>query len=206
MAELVQQNLELMLPELEQMERVQLLSKDEIKQLLKRRKTFEYALQRREKRQEDFLEYIQYEIALLDLISLRRKKIGYFHKKDDIDLAVAKRINKMFKIIEHRFGGQDEKIYLSHVDFLKKMNWKEHVGKTYKVMLRQHVYKPELWITAAKYEFEGEMNADSARKIFLEGLRFNKDSKALYREVSPRVAHLPTSVQSGAKRFYIKSN
>ena len=184
MAELVQQNLESMLPELEQMERVQLLSKEEIKQLLKRRKTFEYALQRREKCAEDFLEYIQYEIALLDLIGLRRKKIGYFHKKDDIDLSIAKRINQMFKIIERRFGPKDEKIFISHVDFLKKMNWKEQIGRTYQVMLRYHMYKPELWINAAKYEFEGEMNADSARKIFLEALRFNKDSKLLYKEVS----------------------
>ena len=51
---------------------------------------------------EDILCYIQYESGLLDLIEMRRDKIGYLHKKNEIDGSIAKRINKLFRIVEHR--------------------------------------------------------------------------------------------------------
>ena len=63
----------------------------------------------------DILAYIQYECSLLDLIELRRDKIGYLHKKNEIDDAIAKRINKLFKITEHRFGQVDDKIWITHL-------------------------------------------------------------------------------------------
>lgn len=75
MAELVQASLEGMLTELEQMQRVDLLGADEVKEVIKRRQRFEYKLQKREKKKEDILAYIQYECALLELIELRREKI-----------------------------------------------------------------------------------------------------------------------------------
>ena len=102
MAERVQADLELMLTELEQMQRVNLLSAEEVKVLIKRRKRFEYKLQKQTKIKEDILAYIQYEGCLLDLIELRRDKISYLHKKNEIDGAIAKRIHKLFKIAEHR--------------------------------------------------------------------------------------------------------
>ena len=103
MAERVQADLELMLTELEQMQRVNLLSPEEVKVLIKRRKRYEYKLQKQTKIKEDILAYIQYEGCLLDLIELRRDKIGYLHKKNEIDGAIAQRIHKLFKIVEHRY-------------------------------------------------------------------------------------------------------
>lgn len=40
---------------------------------MKKRKRFEYKLQRRTKEKENFLQYINYEISLLKLIKLRRE-------------------------------------------------------------------------------------------------------------------------------------
>ena len=54
------------------------------------------------------------------LCFLFRQKIGYLHKKDEIDYSIARRVNKLYKILEHRFQS-DEKIWMSHVDFLKRM-------------------------------------------------------------------------------------
>ena len=42
------------------------------------------------------------------------------HKKEEIDYAVARRITKLYKILEHRFQS-DVKVWLSHIDFLKRM-------------------------------------------------------------------------------------
>jgi hypothetical protein len=75
MAELVQAGLEGMLNELEQMQRVELLSEDEVREVVKRRQRFEYKLQKRQKKKEDILAYIQYECALLQLIDMRRDKM-----------------------------------------------------------------------------------------------------------------------------------
>ena len=75
MAELVQAGLESMLTELEQMQRVELLSPDEVREVVKKRQRFEYKMQKRQKRKEDILAYIQYECALLQLIEIRRDKM-----------------------------------------------------------------------------------------------------------------------------------
>ena len=58
MAERVQADLELMLTELEQMQRVNLLSPEEVKVLIKRRKRYEYKLQKQTKIKEDILAYM----------------------------------------------------------------------------------------------------------------------------------------------------
>jgi hypothetical protein len=75
MAELVQAGLEAMLTELEQLQRVELLSPEEVREVVKRRQRFEYKLQKRQKKKEDILAYIQYECALLQLIEIRRDKM-----------------------------------------------------------------------------------------------------------------------------------
>jgi hypothetical protein len=75
MAELVQAGLEGMLTELEQLQRVELLSPEEVREVVKRRQRFEYKLQKRQKKKEDILAYIQYECALLQLIEIRRDKM-----------------------------------------------------------------------------------------------------------------------------------
>ena len=87
------------------------------------------------------MKYIQYEIDLLSLLRIRRQvgiftyyhksivllfsqfcfqKIGYHHKKSEIDHTIAKRINKIFNMAVSRFPS-DTKIWLSQIEFCKKM-------------------------------------------------------------------------------------
>ena len=137
MAERVQQDLELMITELEQMQRVGLLSAEETKMVIKKRKRFEYKMQKQTKIKEDILAYIQYECSLLDLIELRRDKIGYLHKKNEIDDAIAKRIHRLFKITEHRFGHVDEKVWITHLGKSKfHENLKKKIVKALQISLQ----------------------------------------------------------------------
>jgi len=46
-----------------------------VREVVKRRQRFEYKLQKRQKKKEDILAYIQYECALLQLIEIRRDKM-----------------------------------------------------------------------------------------------------------------------------------
>jgi len=183
--------------ELQQLQRVEILSPDEVKSVIKKRKHFEYKLQKRTKEKEDILSYIQYETSLLHLIGMRREKIDYGHKKDEIDFAIARRINKLFKILEHRFSG-DLKIWSSHIAFLSQMGWKEQVGKVYRRCLQVHPDKVDVRISSARYELDLAMaedrdssssaSADSglrvenARTILMEAIRFHPGSTDLYAE------------------------
>ena len=66
MVEYVEERMEEMINEVEQIERVNLLlTGDEVKELLRKRKQFEYKLQKRSQSKDDFLEYIHSESNLL---------------------------------------------------------------------------------------------------------------------------------------------
>jgi len=186
MAEFVQANLEKMLTELEQLQRIQLLSDEEVKMVIKKRKKFEYKMQKREKQKNDILAYIKYESSLLNLIAIRRDQHQYMNKKNEIDFEIAKRINKLFRILEHRFAG-DLLIWSSHIVFLKEMKWTESIGKIYRRMLQVHPDKVDLWISAGRHELENDNNKninniENARTLFLEGLRFHPRSFELLLE------------------------
>ena len=181
MAEYVEQRMEEMINEVEQMERVNLLTGDEVKELLRKRKQFEYKLQKRSKSKDDFLEYIQYESNLLRLLNMRRESTGYSHKQAEIEGSIKTRINKLFKIMEHR-NQSDVTIWLSHIQFLKSSGWEEAVSRMYLRMLQVHSDKPGLWVEAASWEFENCGSAENARKILLRGLRFLPGSWILQRE------------------------
>uniref|UniRef100_A0A8C7MIZ9 UTP6 small subunit processome component n=1 Tax=Oncorhynchus kisutch TaxID=8019 RepID=A0A8C7MIZ9_ONCKI len=66
MAEIVQQRMENRIPELEQLEKVGLFSKKEVKSLLKLATALEYKLHRLIITKVYFIAYIQYEINVLD--------------------------------------------------------------------------------------------------------------------------------------------
>ena len=58
---------------------------------MRKRKQYEYKLQKRTKCKEDFLEYIQYECNLLKLLEIRRENTGYHHKQAEIEGAIKNR-------------------------------------------------------------------------------------------------------------------
>lgn len=181
MAEFVQFRLEESLSVLYEMERVELFTKSEIRTIVKRKKEFEYKLERKTKRMEDYLSYIQYELHLYSLIKERRKKFGYHFKIKEIDNEIGRHILRLFKASVIRFP-RDIKLWVSAFTFLKRMHWRIEASKLFQRMMRVHASKPEVWVAAAKFELEENENGDTARKLLLRGLRFNPNSKLLYRE------------------------
>lgn len=63
MAEVVQRKLEAMLPELEELQRVGLFTRDEVQAVVRKRRTFEYRMLRRPADKEAFLQAIQVDCA-----------------------------------------------------------------------------------------------------------------------------------------------
>ena len=117
--------------------------------------------------------YIQYESGLLDLIEMQRDKIGYLHKKNEIDGSIAKRINQLFRIAECRFGQMDAKLWITHLAFLNHMDWKAEAGKFLERFTQTLSYKEEVWIFAARFQLENQNSIHIARTLLLKGLRFH---------------------------------
>lgn len=181
MAEYVQQSIEEMLPELEQIERVGICTAEETRKILKKRKNYEYKLRRRTKCKEDYLQYIQYELSVLKLVRLRRKKIAYRHKKKEIDVAIIHRIHNLFRLATIRFS-EDVKLWLSHIEFAQSRGEKSNVSRIFTKLLQIHNSKPDLWILAAKWEWETNNSPENARHLLQMGLRYLNTNKQLWLE------------------------
>ncbi|KFQ68686.1 U3 small nucleolar RNA-associated protein 6, partial [Phaethon lepturus] len=168
-------------PELEQLERVGLFTRREIRAVLRKASALEYKIQRRALRKEDFINYIQYEINLLELIKKRRARIGYSYKKDEIENSILHRVHSLFNRATGKWK-EDVQLWLSHVAFCKQWNAKHQLSKVFSSMLAIHPNKPALWIMAAKWEMETQLSSESARHLFLRALRFHPECPKLYQE------------------------
>ncbi|XP_020639376.3 U3 small nucleolar RNA-associated protein 6 homolog [Pogona vitticeps] len=181
MAERIEQRIEDRIPELEQLERVGLFTRKEIRAVIKKSSALEYKIQRRILYKEDFISYIQYEINLLELIKKRRARIGYSFKKDEIEYSIVQRIDGVFKRATAKWK-DDLQLWLSYIAFCKKWNRKMQLSKVFSSMLALHPNKPALWIMAAKWEMEDRLSSESARQLFLRALRFHPECPKLYQE------------------------
>ncbi|NXV24916.1 UTP6 protein, partial [Cepphus grylle] len=181
MAERIEQRLEDRIPELEQLERVGLFTRKEIKAVLRRASALEYKIQRRALRKEDFINYIQYEINLLELIKKRRARTGYSFKKNEIEISILHRIHSLFNRAIGKWK-EDVQLWLSHVAFCKQWNAKHQLSRVFSSMLAIHSNKPALWIMAAKWEMETRLSSENARQLFLRALRFHPECPKLYQE------------------------
>ncbi|XP_048411354.1 U3 small nucleolar RNA-associated protein 6 homolog [Stegostoma tigrinum] len=181
MAERVQWRLEERLPELEQLQRVGLLSGPEGRALMKKVTALEHKVQRRMLNKESFISYIQYEINFLELIKRRRVRAGYYFKKEEIEYAIVNRIHALFRRALSKWKA-DVQLWLSHIAFCKKWNAKLKLSKVFSAMLAIHPDKPALWMMAAKWEMEDQLSSESARHLFLRALRFHPESQKLYQE------------------------
>ncbi|KAM6474367.1 U3 small nucleolar RNA-associated protein 6 homolog [Liasis olivaceus] len=181
MAERIEQRVEDRIPELEQLERVGLFTRKEVRAVIKKVSALEYKIQRRVLHKKDFISYIQYEINLLELIKTRRLRIGYSFKKEEIEYSIVRRIHGIFKRATTKWK-EDLQLWLSHVAFCKKWNKKIQLSKVFSSMLALHPNKPALWIMAAKWEMEDRLSSESARQLFLRALRFHPESPKLYQE------------------------
>uniref|UniRef100_A0A8C7WN09 UTP6 small subunit processome component n=1 Tax=Oryzias sinensis TaxID=183150 RepID=A0A8C7WN09_9TELE len=186
MAEIVQQRIEDRIPELEQLERVGLFTKKEVKSVVKRVTALEYKLHRLIVNKEDFIAYIQYEINVLELIKKRRAHIHYKFKREEIEFPIIHRIHGIFRRATKKWK-DDVQLWLSHVAFCKKWVCKAgipflHVKSYPPWQTQPRLLVSALWIMAAKSELEDQDSSESARHLFLRALRFHPNNKKVYQE------------------------
>nr|BAN20997.1 hepatocellular carcinoma-associated antigen [Riptortus pedestris] len=182
MAEVVEFNIEEMIPELELMEKLQVLTKSEIRNVMRKRKQFEYRLQRISKNKDDLLRYIQFEMDLLKMIRQKILEKGLTQKKNNLEYTVINHINKLFNLAIRRFAS-DVRIWLSYIKFCKQVRFYTCVSRILDQLLELHgADKPSLFKLAAQWEFDECHSIERARKFIHQGLHTHKDSKMLFTE------------------------
>ncbi|XP_043477850.1 U3 small nucleolar RNA-associated protein 6 homolog [Leptopilina heterotoma] len=179
MAEFVEKRCEDMILELEQMERIKLFDKNEVRGIAKNRKEHEYKIERHTKCKEDYLRYIQYEMDLLKLVKQRREKLGITQKKSSIDYAIANRVNRLYKQAIYRFQ-DDVRFWIAYMKFCKNVGFQSSLGRMLGKMLQIHQDKPKCWHIAAQWEIEESKDLQNARQLLLRGLHFHPSSSLLF--------------------------
>eukprot|EP00878_Enallax_costatus_P017114 GHUV01017969.1.p1 GENE.GHUV01017969.1~~GHUV01017969.1.p1 ORF type:complete len:111 (+),score=23.01 GHUV01017969.1:290-622(+) len=104
MADTVRYMMEEMVPELEDLVKQKYFSKQEVKQIVKRRQDFEYLLKRKAALKEDYLRYIEYESKLEELRQHRKAALG---EKGKHCCSAVPRCARLQLLISHLIGAQN---------------------------------------------------------------------------------------------------
>ncbi|XP_057960911.1 uncharacterized protein LOC131152959 [Malania oleifera] len=188
MADVVQYRLERMLNELDDLERRGLFTRLEIAEIVKQRRKFEYRLKRPSPLKQDFLAYINYEKQLDALRLLRKKAMARELKKKGnkkmkkslSDFAGVSRIIEIYRLAVMRFKG-DVDLWFQYLEFCRERR-NGRMRKALAQLIRFHPKVPGVWIYAAAWEFDCNLNVTAARALMQSGLRVCQTSEDLWVE------------------------
>ncbi|KAI9010502.1 U3 small nucleolar RNA-associated protein 6-domain-containing protein [Phycomyces nitens] len=183
MAERVQFNLERMVPGLLDLINRGLFTKEEVKKIVEKRKSFESRISRRIPQKIDYLRYIEYEMSLDSLRKLRKARLAGENSKTitESDYAGNKRIFELFKRATNKFKG-DVRLWIQYIDFAKKAGANNILSGIFVQAIQFHPTKATLWILAASWEYENNANIGAARVLMQRALRINPENKLLWHE------------------------
>ncbi|KAE8736232.1 L-ascorbate oxidase-like protein [Hibiscus syriacus] len=189
MADVVQYRLERMVDELDDLERRGIFTRREIAEIVKQRRKFEYRLKRPSPLKQDFIAYIDYETQLDALRRLRKKaatrelvRQGKKTKsrKSVSDFASVARITEIYRLAVMRYKG-DVELWFRYLEFCRQRN-NGRMKKVLAQVIRFHPKLPGVWIYAAAWEFDHNLNVAAARALMQSGLRICPSSEDLWVE------------------------
>ncbi|GFR40073.1 hypothetical protein Agub_g616 [Astrephomene gubernaculifera] len=179
MADTVQYLMEQMIPELEDLEQKGYFSRAEIKKIVQKRQNFEYLLKRRAALKEDFYRYIEFEAKLEELRQIRKQKLGIKGKKSLAEVAIVRRIHFIFERAGRKFRS-DLGLWMRWIEVCKQYKSTKQLSKVITKALQRHSTVSELWIEAARWEFDQNNDISAARTLMQQGIRMCKQDEAIW--------------------------
>ncbi|GAV90223.1 U3_assoc_6 domain-containing protein [Cephalotus follicularis] len=185
MADVVQYRLERMVDELDDLEKRGYFTRREISEIVKQRRKFEYRLKRPSPLKQDFTSYIEYEMQLDALRRLRKKAVAGGGnnkkiKKSVSDFSGVARIVELYRMAVMRFKG-DVELWFRYLEFCRERR-NGRMKKALAQVMRFHPKVPGVWIYAAAWEFDHNLNYTAAHALMLSGLRMCPASEDLWVE------------------------
>ncbi|KAF7683141.1 U3 small nucleolar RNA-associated protein 6 like protein [Astathelohania contejeani] len=175
MSQIIQYNLEKMIPELEDYKTRGIFDAGEIKEIVNSRRNHEYRIHRPAKLKIDYLRYIQYELTLQRIKEKRIKKRGLPTSKKDYVLT--RRIIGLYRKAIKLFS-DDLRIFVECVEYCMH---KKRYGEM-KYLLSEyctwHAGDADVWVYAGGKHYEIN-DIEGARIVFQRGIRMNPQNMKL---------------------------
>ncbi|EGX47368.1 hypothetical protein AOL_s00083g461 [Orbilia oligospora ATCC 24927] len=169
------------LPELQELERKKIFTKEEIQSISRKRSYHEHRIAAARCKPADFLAYATYEMNLDALRQKRTKRLSIRMRGASNHLG-SRRIFFIFQRATRKFHG-DVQLWKTYAEFCRSQKSYGLLRKVLDSMLRLHPTKPDLWIYAAMVAVDDNDNMAEARSYMQRGLRFaRRSSKELWVE------------------------
>ncbi|BGP50153.1 U3 snoRNP protein [Rhodotorula kratochvilovae] len=184
----VQLALERFLPELRDLEQKKVFTRDEISDIVAKRRGFELSLaQGRGTKPSDYLRYIDYERKLERLRKARAARIATASKKSLSDHSIPAHITQLHRLAVRRFP---ESIALWDASIAHALTQSSPllVSRTLTAAIAMHPTHTPYWVMASQWESDGDRkgmgggNTEGARRLCMRALRFLKGRKGARRE------------------------
>ncbi|THH29933.1 hypothetical protein EUX98_g4250 [Antrodiella citrinella] len=170
-----------MLTELKDLVEKGLFTESEIKQIMRKRTTFETALVRRVAKKGDFLRYASYEMGLEALRRKRAERINLPAGAPSVsDYALVRRQFHIFERALKKFKS-DIGLWIQYIQVAKKEGARSLVGRITARAMKLHPNVPAFYILAASHELE-HLSPSAARILLQRGIRLNGDSVEMWKE------------------------
>ena len=169
--------LEQYVPELQEYERKEIFSREEITSITSKRSDFEHTLNARGSKPSDYARYATYEMNLDSLRKKRCKRLG-------VKSTAFSGQRTIFFILDRatkKFPG-DMGLWMQYVNFCQREKANKKLAKVFTSVLRLKPRDYGLWVLAAKYYAETQGDMNTARSYMQRGLRFCNDEKKLWLE------------------------
>jgi U3 small nucleolar RNA-associated protein 6 len=178
MADIVQLTLESMLEEIDYFVKEGYFTKVETKNILKKRRFYEYQFENKQCDKEAFIKAIKYEF-LLDKRRKKRKIEKKIIKENYFDFHFVRRVIFLYKKCLRKFE-KDEELWIAFFQYLIKHKSYNILNKEMGHCLSIYPHNLLFWKIAAYNEFEYKNNALVARNYFQKSLRINKTNFEAY--------------------------
>ncbi|KAL0220747.1 hypothetical protein RCL1_000601 [Eukaryota sp. TZLM3-RCL] len=179
MALLVQQQLELMAPELNDYRDKRIFSEHEIRTIIDRRSYHELSMRKRPPTKGDFLHAIRYELNLDESRQSRKKDLSLHVCPSDF--AITQRIFSLFHRATLRFSG-DQTLWEAYISYCLRKGAFKRISYVFGKALALHPHSLSLWLLAAQFELTVQHSPTAARAIYKNALLSNPLSTVLYEE------------------------
>ena len=165
--------LEDMVPAMEYFIARKVFSKDEVKDIVKKRTDTEYLLQGPNAGYEEVLQSITYEKGLEEIRRKRSKGVQLKqHKHND---HIIERITKIYDRFGEFMSGEDRiQLNYSQLEFLSKQKGKSYDRRCSQILgklILEHPGREDIWVHAARWEMERHHSIDNSRDILQRALR-----------------------------------
>eukprot|EP01029_Cantina_marsupialis_P027877 TRINITY_DN774119_c0_g1_i1.p1 TRINITY_DN774119_c0_g1~~TRINITY_DN774119_c0_g1_i1.p1 ORF type:complete len:452 (-),score=136.89 TRINITY_DN774119_c0_g1_i1:15-1370(-) len=177
MADRVQYVLESRTPMLNEWIEREVLTRDEVSDIVKKTMEFESLTCRREPIKADYRRAIEYEYTLHNNIQHILAEKG-IEKHTQADFHCLARVHHLFNKFCARFKG-DVSVWREYIDFCLETEANTRLNKVWGKVMAYHARVVEFWIKWANWEFK-EKNASTARETIMSGLRATKYSLELF--------------------------